>query len=584
MVPSRIRSILSVTRRALVPSRSVPLLLVTLLLASLVVGCAADPGRHPAQGLGSGANPEAVIGMVSSAHEIATRAGVEILEAGGNAFDAAVSVAATLTVAEPMNSNLMGGYGSIVLWDSATEEVRYLDMNGRFPAAVDADVFRAAPSPEDRMRTAAAVSTPGNLHGFEALWKRYGTMDWPALLAPAVRTAEAGHRINAPTARALESNWRHFSAYSRSIFGREVNGELEPLGAGDLLVQADLASSLREVAAEGAEALHGGALGEAVEAQMIADGGFLRLSDLEAHDSDWLAPVSIDYRGVRVFTAGSPSNSFAALVCLGIMNRFDNASVGPDDPDYWHRFAEATKHAFWARLRWAGGPEVDPPPFDVLLSEAYWQERADALSMTRASQFDPPAVGAAEGESTTHFVVADRSGNVVSATLTLGHGFGSAVMVEGTGIWLNNSLAYSTYFPPGNPMDALPGHRKHSSKTPMILVRDGRPWVAIGSPGGHTIPQQMAQLVIDLVDFELDLEDALALPRVAFAEPDLLLVEDGMSDGLVSELEGRGHRVVRRGIGLAHALELQWDGQGALVGLVGAADPRGAGLALAAER
>ena len=552
-------------------------------LALAPLACAPAEEAEPASAVPAG--------IVSSAHELASRAGVEILEAGGNAFDAAVAVAAALTVVEPMNSNLFGGYGTVLLWDQEAQRVRYLDNNGRFPQAVDADVFRASPDLEAIMRTAQSVSTPGNLRGFEALWKEHGSLPWADLLAPAIRLAEGGAPVSAPLARAIEDAWEHFDPYARGIFGArpptrdtQDSNEPAPLAKGAMLVQTDLARSLRTAAEQGADALHGGALGETVDAEMKRRGGFLALGDLAAQRAEWLEPIGIDYRGVRVVTAGPPSNSFAALVCLGLLGRFDLAASGAESPETLHLFAEATKHAFWTRLRWAGGPEENPPPLEGLLSDAHLADQAARIDRERASTFTPPGLGAVEGESTTHFVVADAAGNVVSATITLGHGFGSAVMVEGTGILLNNSLAYSTFEPKGNPMDALPGHRKHSSKSPVLVLRDGRPWVAIGTPGGHTIPQTTPYMVMQLLEHGRPLQEVVDAPRLAFAEPDRLLVEEAFGEEALAALRARGHNVVPNdGIGLAHALEIDRDAEGRIVGFRGAADRRGVGVALTAR-
>jgi gamma-glutamyltranspeptidase / glutathione hydrolase len=516
-------------------------------------------------------------GMVSSGHELATLAGVEVLENGGNAFDAAVAVASTLTVVEPMMSNLFGGYGTLIIYDAKSGELRYLDNNGRFPKATNADVFRKAKDPSEMLRTAAAVSTPGNLHGFEALWKQYGMQPWGDLLRRATRLAAEGVTVSEPLARSLRDVWSHLSAYTKAFYGKDG----APLEAGDLLVQKDLAESLRITAKQGAAALYGGVLGQKLDAEMKRRGGFLSIEDLLEHKAEWFKPISIDYKGYRVVTAGPPSNSFAALVTAGIMSRYDNAALGCNSTAYLHRFAEATKHAFWARLKYAGGPEQNPPPLNMLLSEAYWQQQAQALTPDRATKFEPPSPMPKEGEDTTHFVVADRWGNVVSATVTLGHGFGSTVMVEGTGIWLNNSMAYCTFVPAGNPMDALPGNRKHSSKSPTIILKDGRPWVAIGTPGGHTIPQSIAQMVINLIDFKMDLQEAIDTPRIAFAEPDALLVDGRISAEIQHELEALGHNVRRTsGIGLPHALRIEYDHDGHPSHFVGAADSRGIGKAV----
>jgi gamma-glutamyltranspeptidase/glutathione hydrolase len=578
-------------RRVSVPTSLALSLALVAAIAGAPLSCGAEPTPAP---------PPVPAGIVSSAHELASATGVEILEAGGNAFDAAVAVAAVLTVVEPMNSNLFGGYGTLLIWDDGDQRLRYLDNNGRFPRAVDSDVFRAGPAGALE-RTAQAVSTPGNLRGFETLWRAHGSLEWPALLEPAIRAAEEGAPVSAPLARAIAGVWEHFDGYARGIFGKPsgtsddgappgdpAHGDPAhdgrvPLAEGDTLVQADLARSLRVAAELGADALHGGELGAQVDAEMKRRGGFLALEDLREHRSEWLDPIQIDYRDARVATAGPPSNSFAALVCLGLMSRFDVASMGPGSTAYHHTFAEATKHAFWARLRWAGGPEENPPPLGTLLSAEYWSEQAARIDPARASTFTPPGMADGESESTTHFVVADAAGNVVSATITLGHGFGSAVMVEGTGILLNNSLAYSTFEPKGNPMDAIPGRRKHSSKTPVMILKQGRPWVAIGTPGGHTIPQTTPQMVIQLLDFGRSLQEALDTPRMAFAEPDRLLVEEAFGEEAIAALEALGHAVATtRSLGLAHALEIERGADGRPTGFRGAADRRGVGVALVA--
>ncbi len=516
-------------------------------------------------------------GMVSAGHELASLAGVKVLEQGGNAFDAAVAVASTLTVVEPMMSNFFGGYGTLIVYDAKRGQVRYLDNNGRFPKATNADVFRRAVDRETMIRTAQAVSTPGNLRGFEALWKEYGTRPWNELLNDATQLAEDGVAVSSLLARTLDEAWRYMSPYSRSFYGKND----KPLREGELLVQSDLAGSFRLASREGAAALHGGPLGKKLDAQMKRQGGFLAIEDLVAHKAEWFEPIAIDYRGFEVVTAGAPSNSFAALVTAGIMSRYDNRAAKANTTAYLHRFAEVTKHGFWARLKYAGGPEENPPPLEMLLSPDYWDRQAGTLVAERAASFEPPGASAVEGNDTTHFVVADRWGNVVSATITLGHAFGSAVMVGGTGIWLNNSLAYCTFEPPGNPMDALPGNRKHSSKSPTIIMKDGRPWAAIGTPGGHTIPQSIAQMVVNLIDFEMNVQQAIDAPRIAFAEPDTLYVDKRIPIEVRSGLEALGHQIeLKDGIGLPHALRIEYDQDGKPARFVGAAASRGVGKAI----
>jgi gamma-glutamyltranspeptidase/glutathione hydrolase len=554
--------------------RSAPRLTALILAIALMLAAwRSDRSRTAFQ-----ATPPAVgtSGMVSSAHPLATRAGLEILKAGGNAFDAAVAVAAVLNVVEPAMSGL-GGYGTILVWNAAEEQVRFLNASGRIPRGVDPAAFRPpTPGWEANRRGPKAVSTPGNANAWEALWSGFGELDWARLLEPAIRLAEEGFVVDAGLARLIEGGWADFSPYTRAFYGVEDR----PLPAGARLVQRDLARSLRMVAAQGARALHGGPLGEAVDRAMRDSGGFLRLADLRENEAEWYEPIAIDYRGDRIFTAAPPANSFPALERLGMMSCYDGPALGHNSVAYLHRFAEVTKKAFADRLRWASDPEVMPVPLEELLSSDYWRRQVATIDPERAAPFVYPFGAVPPPTHTTHFVVADRWGNVVSATQTLGNAFGSRIMAEGTGIWLNNSLAYCTFEPAGNPMDAFPGRHKLSGDVPVILVRDGRPWAALGTPGGHTIGQTVPQIVMNLIDFGMDIQAAITAPRISFIEPDVLAVERTIPADVRAGLETLGHRVRSvAGLGSAHGLIIEWDTSGHPARFLGGADPRGSGLA-----
>ncbi len=515
-------------------------------------------------------------GMVSSAHPIATQAGLEILAAGGNAFDAAIAVAATLNVVEPMMSGV-GGYGAMVIYDASKREMKFLDSSGRVPTTLNSDVFRA-PTPDYQKNRVGAksVSTPGNANAWEALSKSHGKLEWRRLFDAAIKAADEGFVISETTARHIKSEFNAFPDQAKSIYGR--NGE--PLKAGDRLTQKDLAASLRLIAEQGAKAIHDGELGKAIDATMREAGGFLTIDDLRNNRAEWREPVSIDYRGYKVATAGAPTNAWNGLLRLGIMSRFDVASLGPGSAPYLHRYAEATKLAYSARLRFASDPDISPPPLDKLLSKKYWSEEADKINSQHSTPFAPPTPSSNQEEHTTHFVVADAQGNVVSSTQTLGNLFGSKVMAKGTGVWLNNSLAYSTFEPKGNPMDAFPGRRKLAGFCPVIIVRDEKPWVAIGTPGGHTIVQTVPQMVINLIDFRTDVQQAISAPRISFVEPNLIAVDQGVTELVMNRLKAMGHRLVTRNLGNAHGLAIEYDAKGKAVRFTGGADPRGEGAAI----
>jgi len=513
--------------------------------------------------------------MVSSAHPIATEAGLSILAKGGNAFDAAVAVASTLNVVEPMMSG-MGGYGTILVYDATAGEAHYLDASGKIPMAVDSDVYRP-PTPDfmENRRNAKAVSTPGAANAWQAMSQRFGTLPWSELLEPAISAADGGFELDARAAEFIEWAFEEFPDHAKSIYG--VHGR--PLTAGERLIQKDLAATLRLVANEGAAAIYGGSLGRAIDEAMRKSGGFLAIDDLIADRAEWWEPISITYRGYKVVTPSAPAGAFPMLVRLGIMSLEDNRALGHNSIAYLHRFAEVTKHAYWTRLAYSGDPDIKPPPYDLLLSHDYWLQQNEKIDPATAAVFDPPKADAAESVNTTHFVVADRWGNVVSATVTLGNLFGSRIMPEGTGIWLNNSLAYCTFEPKGNPMDAHPGRRKLSSDSPSFVLRDGRPWVAIGTPGGHTITQTVAQMIMNVVDFDMNIQDAIAAPRIAFNVPNHLDVEETIPQATRDALAAMGHQIRTRSLGNAHGLTIEYDENGQPVRFTGGSDPRGTGLA-----
>lgn len=552
---------------------------MTLVLASLALPAGlSDAQRDQPANRNSASRPATgTRGMISTAHPLATQAGLEVLEAGGNAFDAAVTVAATLNVVEPMMSG-MGGFGVILFHDAATNTLRCLDASGRFPAATDADVFRApAANYLQNRQGAKAVSTPGNANAWEALAKKHGKLSWSRLFSPAIKLADEGFIISPHTAKHIHSEFPAFPQHAKAFYGKEG----KPLQAGDRLVQKDLARSLRLLATQGARAIHGGELGEAIDKIMRETGGFLRLDDLKRNQAEWWEPLSIDYRGHKVVASPLPNNAWNGLYRLGIMSRFDLKKLGHNSSAYLHTFAEATKLAYAARSQYAGDRDHNPPPLHRLLSTRHWDLEAARIKPDKAlplQTLNPKK--REEEEHTTHFVIADAQGNVVTSTQTLGMLFGSKIMAPGTGIWLNNSMQYCTFEPKGNPLDALPGRRKLAGFCPMLVMKDGKPWIAAGSPGGHTIVQTVPQIIMNMVDFGMDVQQAIAAPRLSFIEPDITAVDGHMPAAVSTELVVLGHKVGQRRLGNAHGLTVEYDAKRRPARFTGGADPRGEGAAM----
>ena len=537
-------------------------------------------------------------GMVSSANPYATQAGTKILAEGGNAFDAAVAVAAALNVVEPMMSGI-GGYGAIVVYDAEEGETRFLDTGSRTPAALDPGVFRE-PTPNfiDNRCGARAVATPGNLNAWERLSEDYGELEWRRLFDPAIQLADEGFVLGDITAGWIDAAWPAFPENAKSFYG---NGGV-PLGAGETLVQKDLANSFGLIAEQGSGALYDGELGEAIDGAMRENGGFLTIEDLRDNRARWRETVSIDHRGYEVVTASPPATSWNSLLRLGVMDQFDLGSYDHNSTAYLHMITEINKQASQAARDYAADPEVAETPLDLLLSQEFWAEAAAQVNPYQASPnaptspfgsptrcipqsyqpvYDAPTATPEAQSHTTHFVVADKEGNVVSATQTLGNIFGSKIMPEGTGIWLNDAIAWSRFEPAGNVFDVFPGRQSLYALCPTIVMSDGRPYVALGTPGGRTISQTTPQMLTNLIDFDMDIQQAISAPRISFASPNALVVETGIPQSVRDGLSSLGHnvRTDELGLGNAHGLTIEYDAQGRPVRFTGGSDPRGEGAA-----
>jgi gamma-glutamyltranspeptidase/glutathione hydrolase len=513
---------------------------------------------------------------VSSAHPLATQAGLNILRNGGNAFDAAIAIASTLNVVEPMMSGL-GGYGTILIYDAKEKKVRFLNCSGRFPVKTNTDLMRS-PTPDYKQNRigSKSISTPGNLNAWASMHKQYGKTAWDQLFKDAINHADKGFVLTEMGGRMIQVAAKEFSPYVRSFYFKND----KPLAKGDTLIQADLAKTFRTIAKDGVTPFYSGDIAMAIDKKMTAIGSFLSLEDLKSNTAEWYDPIKLNYKGFDVYTAAPPANSFAAFVNLGLMQQFSDEKLVQSSADYLHLFAEMTKESYKARLAYSFDPDIRPVPLDSILNPAFLKQQASKIDRTKASVFQPPFSNGSK--NTTHFVVADEWGNVVSATQTLGNLFGSRVMVEGTGVWLNNSMAYSTFEPKGNPMDAFPGRHKLSGDCPVIILKDNEPWAALGTPGGHTITQNVPQIIFNLIDFNMSMQRAIDAPKIAFVEPDILVVEKDVPSKTINGLKAKGHKleIGTNGIGNAHGIKFVRDKQGKIISFDIGTDKRGEGKLL----
>ncbi len=530
-----------------------------ILLILLIVGCTSKK------------DVTELNGSVASAHPLATQAGQLILDNGGNAFDAAIAVAATLNVVEPMMSGI-GGYGTILTYDATQKKIQFLNPSGRFPVKTNTDLMRP-PTPEFMQNRVGpkSISTPGNLNAWKAMHEKFGKMEWDLLFESAIKYAEKGFQISRNTAYSIRSAFDDFSDYSRQFYSTDG----QPLKKGEILIQEDLANTFKTIASEGVTPFYQGKIAKAIDGQMKKVESFLSIEDLRENKAEWWEPLKIKYRDYDVYTASLPANSFAAFVNLGLMQQIPQEELEYNTAEYLHLFAEMTKESYKARLAFSFDPEVKKAPIDSILSTEVLQSMVSKIDRNEATNFEAPF--SPESKNTTHFVVIDKWGNIVSATQTLGNVFGSRVMVEGYGFWLNNSMAYSTFEPKGNPMDAFPGRHKLSGDCPIIIMKDNKPWAALGSPGGHTITQNVPQIIFNLIDFDMPMQKAIDAPKITFVEPNSIRVDRDLPQVVVNGLIEMGHYVAVGSIGNANGIKIIRNKEGEIISFDVGIDKRGEG-------
>lgn len=489
----------------------------------------------------------ASMGMVTSNHPLASLAGVEMLMRGGNAIDAAVATLFALSVVEPMMVSIFGaGFFTIRLADGTLTTI---DDYAVVPLAAREDMYVPIPGSLDNDVEGSlndtgylAVATPGSLLGWTTALERHGRLPLAVVVEPAVRYARQGFRVSPYLhgfIRLCEAALGRFPA-SAEIFlpgGR-------PAAAGSVLRRVEYAATLERVGAEGAGYLYGGQLGQVVAGDMAANGGLITLDDLARYRVYEREPVRGTYRGYEIVSMGPASSGGVHIIqMLNILEGFDLPALGFGTPDTVHLIAETMKIAFADRARYLADPERVQVPVEWLTSKDYAAERRAQIDMGRAQQYAAGIAPDGEGTCTTHCCAVDAEGNVVSATQTLNGAFGSKVTVPGTGMLLNNCMKLMDPTP-GRTNSIAPGKRILSSMSPTIVLKDGKPLLAIGTPGGVRIFGSVLQAILNVIDFGMSVQEAVEAPRL-FDRGPVLELERGYDrlQELASELERRGHTV-----------------------------------------
>jgi gamma-glutamyltranspeptidase/glutathione hydrolase len=496
-------------------------------------------------------------GMVVAQEARAARIGVEVLEKGGNAVDAAVAVGFAMAVTYPRAGNIGGGGYMVVHLARGHRDIA-IDYRETAPAAATRDMFldqKGEADPQKSRDSALSIGVPGTVAGLALAHRRYGSGKFTLaeLIAPAVKLARDGIPIGDDVADSLPSVQRRVARWpsSAKIF---LKPDGQPLGPGDTLRQTDLADTLDAIAHGGPRAFYDGAVADQLANAVRAAGGIMTRDDLRSYRPVVRAPVRGRYRGYDVVSM--PPSSSGGVVLIEMLNILEGYRLGTDNAARLHLMIEAMKRAYADRSVFLGDPATVAAPLARLMSKRYAALLRGRIDPEHARPVDLGPRGAAqrEGDNTTHFSVVDRFGNAVANTYTLNFSYGLGLVAEGTGILLNNELddfaakpgAPNAYGLVGGDANAPgPGKRPLSSMTPTIVLKDRRPFLVTGSPGGSRIITAVLQVITNAIDLKLPIADAVAAPRIHHQwSPDQVTVERGFSPDTMRTLEARGHKVV----------------------------------------
>ncbi|MEX0771459.1 MAG: gamma-glutamyltransferase [Balneolaceae bacterium] len=496
-------------------------------------------------------------GLVATSQPLAVQAGLEILKQGGNAMDAAIATNAAMGLMEP-TGNGMGGDLFAIIWDAESEQLYALNASGRSPRNLSYDQLKQ--ELEQRGATSIppysllSISVPGAVDGWFEIHERFGSLSMDQILNPAIRYAENGF----PVSELISQGWRSSAEFLKNQPGAfeetfTINGRGPEKG--EIFKNPDLGNTLRLLATKGREAFYEGEIAEKIDAFMREHGGYLRKEDFEAHHSDWVEPVSANYRGYDVYQIGPNNQGAAVLQILQILEGFDLASKGHNSEETLHLMIEAKKLAFEDRAKHYADPDYNPIPIERLLSDEYAAERREQIG-ERASQRLTTGISGLEEGDTIYLTTADKDGNMVSLIQSNFRGMGTGFVVPGTGFSFQNRGELFS-MDPDHPNVYAPGKRPFHTIIPGFVMKDGKPWLSYGVMGGAFQPQGHAQVLVNLIDFGMNLQeagDAVRWLHAGSTQPmdnlqDMLedggqvQIESGIDYDVVQALRERGHQV-----------------------------------------
>ena len=477
--------------------------------------------------------------MITADHPLAAQAGATVLEAGGNAVDAAVAANLVLTVVRPHMCGL-GGDLFALIFDAKGMRIDALNASGRSPYEATRERYISLGHkgiPQDGLFTA---TVPGALDGWQAMLEKYGTRPLADLSTKAIAYAEKGFPLYPDLVRAIE-NRSQILAKSNSASRVFLRNGRSP-GIGERLVQSDLGRSLRRVASQGRDAFYKGPLGEALCRFSEKSGGLFNERDLLDHSHTWVNPLKINYKEWEVFTQPPNSQGIALLMQMAILANFNPSSLGHNTADYVHLLVEAKKLAFADRDQYVCDPDFHPIPLEMLLSSEQARIQAKRIDLRQASEGVKPRRFSRDGEDTIYLAVVDSKGNAVSLIQSLYEAFGSGVMIPETGIILQNR-ARGFSFDPNHPNCLGPHKRPYHTLHSAMVLKEGLPYLILGSPGADGQTQTVTQLLMNTLEFKAHVQEAVDAPRFRSNPDGSLFLEARYPSEVVSGLKAKGHRI-----------------------------------------
>ncbi|MFB3111026.1 MAG: gamma-glutamyltransferase [Gemmatimonadales bacterium] len=483
-------------------------------------------------------------GAIATSQPLATAAGLAVLQRGGNAFDAAVTAAAVLNVVEPHMTG-MGGDLFALFWSQSEQRLVGLDASGRAGALMTRDELLARGRQSVPSNGAEAITVPGALSGWAALLEKYGTISLAEALAPAIRIASEGFPVTPIIAAQWGAADRKLARDPGARATYLINGERAPI-AGEWFRNPDIAVSFQSIADNGPGVFYGGELGRKVVDGVRALGGFLTIEDLASHEPSWVEPLSVDFKEYRVWELPPSGQGIAALEMLRILEPYDLKAMGHNSAEYFHHLIESKKLAFADLARFIGDRDHMTVSPEDLLSDTFIEQRRALLNPNQAADRVDPGKAVTSSE-TIYLAASDQHGNMVSLINSIYSAFGSGVVVPGTGFALQNRGAGFT-LEPNHPNTVAPGKHPFHTIIPAFITRHeaGRqiPWLSFGVMGGSMQPQGHVQVLLNLILFDMDLQDAIDTPRFRHMGGRRVGIESPVGEDVRRALESMGHELI----------------------------------------